>query len=353
MVTSQCTDYQCVFMQRQGCNADMYGTEPMNRLETKVVCEPPLYCSPTPQSGDSIMTGQCLHPSKYGKPCTDNQSIMCGVGLVCAGQQGNMTCQDIEYAALGEACTTTSDCLTGGSLLECSATTQLCVNVPDIGDGCATNGNCPVDQFCGQGKCQDRATLGEQCYLSSPSGAQCLSNLICDASIIDGVTNHDWTCITPFSKVELQACSDWGGDRLIYGLEPCGAGLYCNGTNCVPLRTPTPPSFNCSTNAGGCLYYDERCVCTDADQYTGQCMSETDSDGPCKSATLEFYDCVQSSGCQAETSAPFYVVSSCPMKACTKQFCDFKMNCAPLPTSENCHSNDQAFANLFVVCSGI
>eukprot|EP01133_Synstelium_polycarpum_P015037 gene15037-17789_t len=368
--TSQsCTTYSCV-PENAECTADMYtgytGSSPGVPAGAHYTCENGYFCGANINYVDNGRTpaSLCYKVGRIGDHCQNNNQ--CAHSLVCYNTQflnddlqvsQVSTCQNQQFAALGEDCSSDFDCMHGADNLQCSlegvCVAKLNGNSADYYYfDCQYDIQCDADYFCNNtietfGNCVPRATVGQPCGRSSGDSAVCMSNLLCDGSI-DALT-----CVVPFSKVEGDKCSH--SENLVSApiSSPCNlaAGLTCDGALCSKRTPDTPATSNCSATA--CTGSEETCVCNSvagSDPFTGQCISNYGAFGECQAASLAYINCVQEHSCQSDADGAFHQ-DSCAMNRCKKEYCNSVSKCVS-PSPSNCYTTKNPISD-FGVCGDL
>jgi hypothetical protein len=177
--------------------------------------------TPRPRVGESCATNYncsgsfcdettmiCTAYRALGETCTSTSE--------CAqGSCSNMVCT--AYPGPGDACSSTTTLSPCGEIgYTCSATTSTCVAVGLTGDPCATARDCSPIYLCGtNGTCELRPTLGDAC---SDTTGGCIDHSYCEPTTM--------TCTAP--KPDGQ---------------PCGSDRECSSNNCDATSNTctTPP----------------------------------------------------------------------------------------------------------------
>eukprot|EP01133_Synstelium_polycarpum_P015035 gene15035-17786_t len=369
-----CRDFTCVG-ELQPCNRDTYGYPARSSLvgdsgipaTTTATCQVGFFCGVNPNylpEGNGLNPPNLCFPIGHiGDTCENDRQ--CLQGLVCYGLNNGpsvsdlqaaappATCQNLNFAALGEDCRSDAECISAGEYLKCSLDGECVANLQGDSEDyfyydCQTDLQCPPSQYCNSStsaysNCLPRATLGATC--AGVDNIVCESNLMCDVSE-DGIS---YTCITPFSEVENAKCSAENHLSSIPPLSPCdiASRLTCSGGVCAKIPDATPAATNCSSEVSGCSGYSEQCSCT-ADQYTGQCVASIPTDiTACKTASLAYVNCVQKEGCQADLHK--YNDGSCAMDQCKSEYCNAISECTPVSGPTSCFTESHSVKD-FAVC---
>jgi hypothetical protein len=194
-----------------------------------------------PSCPDACCQGTCVGDAPTPRPKVGES---CAMTFSCSDSFCDTTTMICTaYRALGEACTTTSQCAQGSCTnsvctaypgegepcnatsttsacsevgLICSQTSNTCVAVGLTGDPCTTSRDCSPIYMCGAaGTCQLRPRLGEAC---SQATGSCIDHSYCEPTTM--------TCTAP--KADGQ---------------PCGSDRECTSNNCDQTTTTctTPP----------------------------------------------------------------------------------------------------------------
>lgn len=139
-------------------------------------CDPSLVCVPNDSGGFVCAEQGSL---EEGDACVRSISTFtaCAGGLLCAGEQGNATCQAVTFAQDGEDCSGDNTFCTSGTV----CIDDTCTPPGGEGDSCtATNLECRIEHFCDTdaGECTPTRGAGESCS----SDSQCSGDLECSDS---------------------------------------------------------------------------------------------------------------------------------------------------------------------------
>ncbi|KAF2069058.1 hypothetical protein CYY_009622 [Polysphondylium violaceum] len=269
------------------------------------VCGPGLFCH---QSDTPV----CLPLNPAGESCwNDNE---CAKGLKCYRYDADSFCADVYYKGYGEKCINKAECSRGLGCINgtCYASEEA---------NCF-RGSCPGSQYCNStSTCNNFIEDGSRCITDD----NCFPGSICVTDPKSGMS----FCTKMNTVAEGLPCNR-------QDLCDISQNLVCLNGYCVVYNDDkSNAACNVST---ACPLDKERCICNNIESTAGECTQTNMIGASCKTAKVEYYNCLKSSGCPIFVDNPDSA-NACVSKQCGKLKCTYESECID-PTSPDAQSSN-------------